>query len=218
MTSNLARWHATLIELAKSGSEGYRWEGGTARYRDNATGRFVAEATITKHIDHYNDTVVVQNVSKLADRLVGGMELDVWQRAMSKEIKDAYLVNLQIGRGGKAQTTFADYGRIGGRLRFEYAHINAFAQQIKEGKLSAAQIAARAKQYANGPRTAFFDGVTAAKGEAGLTEERRVLNPAEHCPDCEGYAAVGWVPIGTLPEPGEGSRCYHNCRCHKEYR
>lgn len=211
---------ARIAELAAGGSQGYRWEPDSGRYRDLATGRFVAEKTITNHIDHYNDTIVKERTRDTTQRLIDGtLTLDQWHTRMARDLKDAYIVNLQIGRGGRAATQFSDYGRVGGRLAFEYRKLDEFAQQIKAGEAgSAAQILNRAQQYAGGPRTAYFDGQAAAKDEAGLTEERRVLNPAEHCGDCVGYANEGWKPIGYFPPPGTGSQCGHNCRCDKEYR
>jgi hypothetical protein len=72
--------------------------------------------------------------------------------------------------------------------------------------------------YANKTRTAYYDGKVAAAKDAGLVEERRRLNPAEHCADCIGFANLGWQPIGSLPEPGEQSVCRANCKCTKEFR
>ena len=153
-----------------------------------------------------------------------------WQQTVAREIKDAYIVNLQIGRGGKKATDYADYGRIGGRLAFEYGKLSQFATEIAgrqfdaDGNLikgtgpSDAQIMARAKLYAKGPRTAYFDGLTAGKVEAEYTEERRVIHSGNPCADCVEYAAAGWQPIGALPEPGVQSACGHNCQCEKEYR
>ena len=215
--------------LGDPGSKGYIWETDNARYRDVSTGRFVSEATIETRIESYNDTVIADRVTQHTQGLVDGTtSLPDWQRAVAKELKDAYVVNLQVGRGGRKATTQSDYGRIGGRLAFEYGKLNGFAFEIAnrqydiDGKLilgpSDAQILARAKLYARGPRTAYFDGQTAGKEAAEYTEERRILNPAEHCEDCVAYEALGWQPIGTLPPPGVGSRCQHNCRCEKKYR
>lgn len=206
-----------LVELAAGG---YRWEPESGRYRDLSTGRYVSEQAIARDIDRYNDTIVKERIRATTQQMLDGkLALQDWQTRMARELKDAYVVNVQIGRGGRNATQFSDYGRIGGRLQFEYRKLDEFAQQIKAGEAgSAAQVMARANQYAGGPRTAYFDGQQAAKEEAGLTEERRVLNPAEHCDDCVGYAAEGWKPIGWFPPPGTGSACGHNCRCTMEYK
>lgn len=211
---------AHYAELAKRGPKraGVAWESDTRRYRDLGTGRYIAERTITAKLDKYNDAVA-EHMRRETERFIAGqIDLATWQQGVAKDLKDAYIVNLQIGRGGVNVTTFADYGREGGRLNFEYRRLNQFAQEIALGNLSDKQIAARLELYIPGIRTAYYDGKTAAGQAAGLTEERRVLSPVENCDDCVGYADQGWVPIGTLPEPGTQSACMHNCQCEKEYR
>lgn len=199
--------------------KGYTWEAASARYRDNQTGRFVAEKTIREGVEKYNENFVRPNVKNITQNFLDDKtKIDAWQRSIAKEIKDAYIVNVQIGRGGKNATTYSDYGRMGGRLQFEYRKLNDFAEAIKRGELSDEQILYRAQMYADGVRTAYYDGLTAAHAVAGFAESRRVLTPAEHCEDCVTYAGMGWRPIGVLPSPGTMSRCLHNCKCLMEYR
>lgn len=38
------------------------------------------------------------------------------------------------------------------------------------------------------------------------------------CQDCRDYAAQGWVPIGSLPPPGQLCVCHDRCRCYIDYR
>jgi len=206
-----------VYELATAPT--YTWDSNAARYRSKATGRFVSEKAILADIERYNERAVSDAVGELTDRLIDGrLDLADWQRRMAREIKDSYVVNLQVGRGGVAQTGFSDYGRIGGRLRFQYQKLNDFAAEIQLGDLTEAQIRVRARMYAMAPRTAYFDGKTAAKIDGGYTHEARKLNPAEHCEDCITLAALGRQPIGTLPEPGDGSTaCRTNDKCEKVY-
>ncbi len=213
---------ALLAEL--QARTGFTWEQLNGRYRDNRTGQFVAESRIVNEIDDYDDNVVKPNIRDITERLTNGsITVSQWQSQMQRELKNAYIVNLQAGRGGRAATTFTDYGRIGGRLAFEYRKLDNFAREIEQRhgtdtEMSAAMIEARAQLYAGGPRTALFDGRTAAKMGAGLTEERRFLGVAEHCFRCVGFAAQGWVPIGLLPEPGTECLGMHACKCEKVYR
>jgi hypothetical protein len=51
-----------------------------------------------------------------------------------------------------------------------------------------------------------------------LMEERRRLGGGPNCPDCISYAAQGWQPFGSLPEPGQDSYCKSNCQCTVEVR
>lgn len=198
---------------------GFTFDTSVGRYRDLSTGQFVSESVLVDLIENYSSTFVQENVSQITDDLLSGkITLDSWEVRIAQELKEAYVVSASIGRGGRGLMEMSDWGRIGGHLRFEYRHLDQFAQEIKSGSLSAAQIKFRAQMYADGVRTAFWDGRRASKVAAGMVEERRVLTPAEHCPDCIDYANQSWVVTGTLPPPGSGSRCLHSCKCLMEFR
>ena len=156
-------------------------------------------------------------VADYAAALEVGADVDAWYQAMKREIKRAHLQATIAGRGGLRRMTPADYGRVGRTLRDEYAYLRQFARDVEAGRLSSAQIAARARLYSNHIQTSFWRGRDALRREQGYRFERRRLNPAEHCDDCKGYAAQGWQPIGTLPPPGVDSVCRANCRCTFEY-
>lgn len=197
---------------------GFLWDAAIARYRNRATGRLVSEKRILSMAEEYAE-YSRSNIEALTRRFVAGeLDLATWQERMAGELKNAHIVAHLAGRGGRKAATQADWGQLGGRLRFEYERLTNFAREIKAGQLSQAQIEARARTYAGAVRKSYYDGKTRAANESELTEERRVLGLAEHCEDCQRYANMGWQPIGTLPEPGEGSRCRGNCRCTKEYR
>jgi len=211
----LTRW--LHHELARR--TGYRWDSSAARYRDKRTGRFVPETRVLSTVESFNADAIAGNIGSLTDDLIDGkINLRQWQSGMASELKDGYLVNAMAGRGGRNAMTQADFGRQGGRLKAEYSALNNFAGEIEAGDLSEAQIRARAKMYGKGPRTAYYDGQTAANGVAGLTEERRNLGQADHCGPCIGFAGQGWQPIGSLPEPGTECEGRNNCKCIKIFR
>ena len=78
----------------------------------------------------------------------------------------------------------------------------------------------RVGRYLATPTFGFFNfGRFMRKQEQGFSEMRRVARLDKRtCPDCINYHEQGWQPIGTLPMPGHGCRCYDRCRCHIEYR
>lgn len=137
---------------------------------------------------------------------------------MAMELRRTHLQLFALGKGGWSAVERAEWNTLSGRIREELTFLRQFAGEIGSGKLSEAQIAARADMYANHLQASFYDGLTAGKRQAGMTEERRFLGRAEHCDDCVGYAGQGWVPIGTLPSPGDGSVCMANCQCTLDYR
>lgn len=160
-----------------------------------------------------------ERATTITQRMLDGrIGLPDWQVRMAELIRESWLTNAVAGRGGRDAMSSQDWGRTGGRLSFELSRLDNFANQIYLGRLSPDQILWRIQLYFQASTTAFYDGLTSAKAEAGMTEERRIMTPAEHCEDCMNYEAMGWQPIGSLPEPGEDSACMRNCKCYKEYR
>lgn len=196
----------------------YRWNAGAGRYIDPATGRFVPKQAEVRALDQRIQAGVSQVQAVSAAMMRGTVSVEEWQMAVAVELRRMHTQAAALGRGGWAQMTPRDWGRVGRKLRDEYAYLNGFAQDLASGALSEAQINARLGMYVNGIWSRYWRGASGAMEEAGMTEERRLLTPAEHCADCEGYAAQGWQPLDSLPEPGEGSVCGHNCRCIKVYR
>ena len=78
----------------------------------------------------------------------------------------------------------------------------------------------RVTRYTSTPAYSFFSlGVFMDHQEKGYKEMRRSCRrDARTCPDCNSYDAAGWQPIGSLPMPGRGCRCWDRCRCHIDYR
>jgi hypothetical protein len=78
----------------------------------------------------------------------------------------------------------------------------------------------RVLRYVASPAYSFFNlGVFMNRQQGGYREMRRVArHDARVCPDCVGYDKAGWQPIGALPMPGRGCRCWDRCRCRIEYR
>ena len=78
----------------------------------------------------------------------------------------------------------------------------------------------RVQRYLATPTFGFFNfGRFMVKKEQGFKEMRRIARlDKKCCEDCVGYHEQSWQPIGTLPMPGHGCRCYDRCRCSIEYR
>lgn len=209
----------TWIEMASDKPPLFWWDANTCRYRNRNNGQFYSESKILELAEGYSGNIM-ERMTELTERFINGdVELATWQNQVARILKDGYIVNAAIGRGGIKQLDFSDYGRIGGHLKFEYRHLNDFAQAIKDGKLSPAQIELRIRMYAEGTRTAYFDGIQSAKVQAGYTWKRKVLNPAEHCDDCIYQSGMGWVPMNDnkVTPPGVGTACGHNCKCTMDF-
>ena len=74
--------------------------------------------------------------------------------------------------------------------------------------------------YLATPTFAFYSlGEYMVAQDQGFKEMRRVARQdKKNCIDCKNYGEEGWAPMGELPMPGKGCRCYDRCRCGIEYR
>lgn len=189
----------------------------TGRFRDEK-GRFLSEKSVQSLVDGRIDKLdrqLRQFTRMLAD---GAITLDQWQGSVREAIKAAHLQAAIIGHGGRSGMGAAEYGRIGQRLRQEYAYLQGFALDLLEQRSSPAMALARISLYAESVRGSFWEGASIRKEQQGYGLMQRVLDPtAQHCSDCVAYSSRGIVPIGSVPLPGQRCACRARCRCSVRY-
>jgi len=198
-------------------------------YRNIETGRLVTYAEVRTEID----TAISAGgdvMGVLADMVsTNSISPDDWHAAMRTEIKDQYIAQYLVGRGGTDQMTQSDWGSIGGSIADQYRYLDGFYGEVAAGDLTEGQIRARARMYANSSREAYERGLLAASQSRGYSEHRWVMNAAaENCPDCEDLSGEGWKSIdeefispssGRPAIPGSGETvCLTNCQCYLDYR
>ena len=155
------------------------------------------------YVDDQGKRIGVSGEDSFIDRIIGRgvvstnniaamvanktISVSTWEAMMRLEIKNAYIQQYLLGRGGKIQMGFNDYGSIGGMLKEQYAHLSKMAAQMAAGNLTEAQIAFRSSMYIKSSNEAFNRGRARAYG----------------------------IPDGLLPQfPGDGQTvCLTNCRC-----
>ncbi len=162
-----------------------------------------------------------QEINRLTQALIDRrIDLATWERGVAQELKDLYLQQAALARGGWQNLTAADKRRVTLLLKEQYGYLDGFAREIAAGTLSAKQILWRAGLYPMGGRQSYWKARDADEKKRGLTQERRIaVGDAGTCSPCSDLAAKGWRRIGTLPTPG-GPPCagLNLCRCEKEYR
>jgi hypothetical protein len=146
------------------------------------------------------------------------------------EIKE-YVDNGTL-RLGDQTLDFADYDLLGAvpgavdlttdeidGINPENEGTNEASQRRAQGK-TWPSLADRVARYLSTPVFAFFSlGQYMVAQDLGYKEMRRVARgDKKTCVDCKNYGEMGWAPIGELPMPGKGCRCYDRCRCSIEYR
>lgn len=154
------------------------------RFRDLRTGRFLSPATAIDLRDRFQErrrADVDALTRRLADKTISVQE---WEREMTQALRDLFHAQYAYGRGGLNAMTAADYAEAHRLVEEQRVFLRAFTEDIAAGRLSEAQIGARAKLYYGASRQAYERGRSAAFG---------VQLPAY---------------------PGQGSPCGSNCACY----
>jgi hypothetical protein len=195
----------------------WRYDPISGRYR-GANGRFLSARAVEALVDgriNKLGTELRRFTRMLSD---GDITLDQWQASVREALKLVHVQAAIIGNGGRETMGAADWGRIGQRLRVEYAYLQNFANDLLGARVSTAQSLARIGLYAQSVRSTYWEGTTIRSEKQGYSLMRRILDgQAEHCQDCLDYAARGVVSIGSLPLPGQRCACRANCRCSVKY-
>lgn len=196
----------------------------TGRYYNAATGRFIAFEKVTSYSFQSVNTSSLISDQLAASVSSGGIDTLVWRRMFQQELKEEYIRQYVLGRGGLGQMAQADWGRLGSMLKEQYKYLNGFEQAIADGTLSEAQIADRAGMYINSSREAYERARGKVMEVAELDEVLWEVNPAlENCESCLAFQAMGWQLVADNPfggcVPGSGcTKCLTKCGCGLRYR
>lgn len=164
------------------------WNESLQRYRSTETGRFLGSRQMLELRDVFAESQKART-SELAARLTTReITATQWQAEMKGIIRQTYIDQYVMAKGGRSQMTQADYGRVGRMLRDQYKFLQGFESDIKAGKLAPGQIATRANLYVESSTQAYERGRSESLG----------------MPQLPAY-------------PGDGStQCRSNCKCHWE--
>jgi hypothetical protein len=195
----------------------YRYNTDAGRYT-TLNGKFVSQIKVVRAVAR-QITATEKRMLGLSEQLKNEeIDLQTWRNGMLSELKTLHLANAAAAKGGWAQMTPADYGRVGGKLARQYEYLNRFASQIQYGTQPLdGRFTQRVKMYAGAARDTYQSTRDEVADALAFDEERNVLGNAEHCDECVDETGKGWVPIGSL-KPIGGRLCKTNCKCRKRYR
>lgn len=216
MLNDISCFSEAIASIRMDGAWSY--DRASGRYRDER-GRFLSKKSVQDLVDSRIgklESSLQRFTRMLAD---GSITLEQWQNSVREAIKGAHLQAAIIGNGGRNNMGNAEYGRIGQRLRQEYTYLQGFARDLLEQRVSTPMALARISLYAQSVRGSFWEGTSIRQENEGYSLMRRKLDPqANHCQDCLDYAARGFVPIGSVPLPGQRCACRARCKCSVEYK
>jgi hypothetical protein len=196
----------------------YQWDPSAARFRDPDTGRYISRSQVRRAVD---DLIRAsqQRITAVSDQVrAGQITTSEWNAIMRQEIKRVLLGKEALLRGGWAQMTAEDFGRVGKEVRTQYQYLDGFLHDLEAGKVRTdGTFMERARSYAESARVAYYEALAKQLPALGYTQERNKLHPAEHCVDCVDMAALGWVPIGTCIPIGQ-RKCINKDKCEMLYR
>ena len=197
----------------------YRWEpnaGVSGRYRDTSTGRYVQGAAVRRELDRYLDTA--DPAKALAEALRGRqVSLADWEVGMRRVVKNTHLNAIALERGGWANLTPVDFGRVGQIVREQYAYLKGFAADIASGKQRLdGTLGVRARLYTQAGRESFYRSkhanLTTVVDMVGSVRSAR-----DSCSECVSLDGK-WFRVGDPAYKLPGQRiCMKSCRCYERY-
>ena len=199
----------------------YTWNpdaGASGRYRDTATGRFVAGATVRRELDTYldnSDTAARSLAQALRNREISLADAELLLR---RQIKNGHVNAAVMARGGYANMTPSDWGLVGQRVRYNYGKARDMFVQVANGEQRLdGTLERRFQLYAEAPRNTFYRAKRAAFGASGTTHVRSIRHARDSCLECVSLDRKVFA-IGDPAYKMPGQRiCLTRCKCSEEY-
>lgn len=198
----------------------FRWQ--------TADGRFVKQAAVDKAIARLFQANTRRALTLGRTLVDNPLATASFRTSMRELVKTNFLQSLMLAKGGRAQLTQADFGRLGAALKFQYKRLDQFAAQLAAGdsrwRPGTLSFIRRIKAYANAARLFFESTQMKERGRLGWLVQN-VMSAAEHCqrskrrPDittCPEETAKGKVPVDEMSPPGTRA-CGAFCLCKLKY-
>jgi hypothetical protein len=194
----------------------YGWDAKLHNYVNLVSGRMVKRELVNGLLSDVADRSATTMAELARSAVAGDLTARQFYEAMAREVRQAYNASAALGKGGWHQMGPADWGRNGGHLQEEYRRLRDFAQAIEDGTITEKQAMARARLYADSAYKRYWEEWQKQQADLGMDEESwQTVGDERVCGACLEIEALGWVPLGELPMPGDP---HVGCRCEKEFR
>ena len=125
----------------------WQWNQSTKRYRNTESGRIITENTLIGMRDDLVDNWRVR-VQDLADDLVEGrLTVQEWTLRMRREVSNIFSDEYLLAKGGRNAMFQYDIDALSDMIRSQHGFLQNFAEEVRAGDLSKAQISARSELY-----------------------------------------------------------------------
>lgn len=198
----------------------WTWDAKTKRFR-RPDGRFISFTEVLGLRDQFADAVKTGGDRLIAQLAGGEITIQEWVLTARQQVKETYMVQYMLGRGGRYAMTPADFGRVGAMVKQQYQRLQSFAEDMRQGRHTVGQAQARFQLYFESSSQAFERGKSEAYGMPALPaypgdgsseckandrctwkiEENEeawlatwTLGKAEHCPTCL-FRSDNWAPL-----------------------
>ena len=182
-------------------------------------GRLISRVELRGLIDKLS-SFVVRRSKNIATRFdAGKITAAQFNAEMRELLKAGHIVAASVGRGGKAQMTAKDWGKVGAKIRWQYGYLDKFARKLERGAI--ANTANRARQYVNAIYVSYATALQETVKELGPVKGedikvRLITNSREGCIECENDEAEGWMAVDDMAEIGT-RLCGDFCLCFLEF-
>ncbi len=200
----------------------YRWNQVAGRYI-SSNGRFLSQTTIRGELDKALDNVTDRLVLLSRDFRSGVIDGRTWQIQSMSLIKETHLLGAALEKGGWANMTSSDFGRVGSIVKSEYQYFNNLVKQLESGQQKLdGTLDSRMRLYGQAGRDTYHVFEREDRAIQGYDEVKRLLHGRDSCkdskrPGCISEALRGFVPLDQMVMIGQ-TTCLSNCRCSTIFR
>ena len=190
-------------------------------------GKRVNVAVIRKELDRIDLKIAALIISYNEHLWNKEWTLAKWREEMDKLVENSHVIFAALA-GGSIAKAVRD-ATVARRIARDQDALVRFSHAIRDGQVPSLPLAQnRGRAYRHSFYVTFHLLDQKAKIDAGLTEAKRMLTPAEHChtqiqgqavfkEGCYEAAARGWMSISEMPPIGT-LVCGQFCRCYIVYK
>ena len=164
----------------------WTWDQAVKRYQNTSTGTIVTENTLIEMRDEMIEKWRPRVQSLADDLATGKLTVQEWTLQMRRELRNVFSNEYLLAKGGRNAMFQPDLDAINEMLNTQNFYLQNFAEEVRAGSLSQAQIAARSELYAESATQAH------ERGKASRHAVVLPYYPADGSQDCRSRCRCRW--------------------------